>query len=83
MKRVCKGSVAVIWLWKHRNAHIVKGSRVEEINRLLQHENLIIVYFVARSQDLPRRGRIKEGEALAVYFAMNISSVFGVARSSR
>ena len=26
---------------------------------------------------LPRRGRIKEGEALAVYFAMNISRVFG------
>ncbi len=25
----------------------------------------------------PRRGRIKEGEALAVYFAMNISSVLG------
>ena len=26
---------------------------------------------------LPRRGRIKEGEAVAVYFAMNISSELG------
>ena len=26
---------------------------------------------------LPRRGRIKEGAALAVYFAMNISRVLG------
>ncbi len=83
MRRECKGSVVVIWLKKHRNAYIGKGSPIEEIDRLLQQENLFIVYFVTLSQDLPRRGRIKEGEALAVYFTMNISSVFGVARSSR
>ncbi len=34
-----------------------------------------IIYFA--SDYLPRRGRIQEGDALAVYFSMNISSVLG------
>ncbi len=32
---------------------------------------------IISSAYLPRRGRTQEGEALAVYFAMNTSSVFG------
>ena len=31
---------------------------------------------------LPRRGRIQEGEAVAVYFAMNITSALGKTASS-
>ena len=34
-----------------------------------------IIYFA--SDYLPRRGRTQEGDALAVYFAMNISRVLG------
>ena len=41
----------------------------------------MILSVEALASRLPRRGRIKEGEALAVYFTMSISSALGDIRS--
>ena len=59
-----------------------EGALLEEMVRLVScfTGNVTLAGEVLASY-LPRRGRIKEGEAVAVYFAMNIASVFGNIRS--
>ena len=64
--------------WRNLSSTSGKGLKNHTITAHLA-KNLEISDYSGRSTSgyLPRRGRIKEGEALAVYFAMNISRGLG------
>ena len=64
--------------WRNLSSTSGKGLKNHTMTTHFAMALEISVYSGKGTNDyLPRRGRIKEGEALAVYFAMNISREHG------